>query len=292
MPDVERSNSDMEINKQKKSTEGIMFVLVAAALFSLGGLCIKMVPWSPMAINGTRSLISVMVLAIYLKKIKHKLVVNPAVLFGAFCMTGTTSLFCAANKLTTAANSIVLQFTAPIFVIFFMWILKKEKPKKLDIIACILVFLGVICFFVESMFLGNMLGNFVAVLSGVCYAGVFMMNSFENSDPISSVFIGHGLSAVIGTGLVFRETDFGMQAIGGIVILGVFQMAIAYIFMTKGLEQVSAVTASLTTAIEPILNPLLVALFWGEMITPLSLVGAAIVVVSIVGYNLMKKNSL
>ena len=292
MPDVERSNSDMEINKQKKSTEGIMFVLVAAALFSLGGLCIKMVPWSPMAINGTRSLISVMVLAIYLKKIKHKLVVNPAVLFGAFCMTGTTSLFCAANKLTTAANSIVLQFTAPIFVIFFMWILKKEKPKKLDIVACILVFLGVICFFVESMFLGNMLGNFVAVLSGVCYAGVFMMNSFENSDPISSVFIGHGLSAVIGTGLVFRETDFGIQAIGGILILGIFQMAIAYIFMTKGLEQVSAVTASLTTAIEPILNPLLVAFFWGEMITPLSLVGAAIVVVSIVGYNLMKKNSL
>ena len=279
----------MEIKKQKKSTEGIVFVLVAAALFSLGGLCIKMVPWSPLAINGARSLISVMVLALYLKKIKHKLVVNHAVLFGAFCMTGTTSLFCAANKLTTAANSIVLQFTAPIFVIFFMWILKKEKPKKLDIIACLLVFLGVICFFVESMFLGNMFGNFVAVLSGVCYAGVFMMNSFENSDPISSVFIGHGLSAVIGSGLVFRETDFGIQSIGGIVILGVFQMAIAYIFMTKGLEKVSAVTASLTTAIEPILNPLLVAFFWGEMITPLSLVGAAIVVVSIVGYNLIKR---
>ena len=278
----------MKMNQQKRTSEGIFFVLTAAALFSLGGLCIKMVPWSPLAINGARSLISVMVLAIYLKQIKHKLMVNPAVLFGAFCMTGTTSLFCAANKLTTAANSIVLQFTAPIFVIFFMWILKKEKPKKLDIIACLLVFLGVICFFVESMFLGNMLGNFVAVLSGICYAGVFMMNSFENSDPISSVFIGHGLSAVIGTSLVFRETDFGVQAIGGILILGIFQMALAYIFMTKGLERVSAVTASLTTAIEPIFNPLLVAFFWGEMITPLSLVGAAIVVVSIVGYNVIK----
>ena len=274
--------------KKTKPCGGILFVLIAAALFSLGGLCIKMVPWSPLAINGARSLVSVMVLSIYLTKIKHKLVINPAVLFGAFCMTGTTSLFCAANKLTTAANSIVLQFTAPIFVIFFMWILKKEKPQKIDIVACILVFIGVICFFVESMFLGNMLGNFVAVLSGVCYAGVFMMNSFEQSDAISSVFIGHGLSAIIGCPLVVRETDFGMQALGGILILGIFQMAIAYIFMTKGLEQVSAVTASLTTAIEPILNPLLVAFFWGEMITPISLVGAAIVVVSIVGYNLIK----
>lgn len=279
------------MKQQKKASAGIVFVLIAAALFSLGGLCIKMVPWSPLAINGARSLVSVMVLAIYLKKIKHKIVVNSAVLFGAFCMTGTTSLFCAANKLTTAANAIVLQFTAPIFVIFFMWILKKERPQKLDIGACLLVFFGVICFFVESMLVGDMLGNFVAVLSGVCYAGVFMMNSFETSDAISSVFIGHGLSAVIGCPLVLKETDFGMQAIGGILILGIFQMAIAYIFMTKGLEQVSAVTASLTTAIEPILNPLLVAFFWGEMITPLSLVGAAIVVVSIVGYNLMKKNS-
>ena len=278
----------MRMNKQKRTSEGIFFVLTAAALFSLGGLCIKMVPWSPLAINGARSLVSVLVLAVYLKKIKHKLVINPAVLFGAFCMTGTTSLFCAANKLTTAANSIVLQFTAPIFVILFMWILQNEKPKKLDILTCFLVFVGVICFFVESMFLGNMLGNFVAVLSGVCYAGVFMMNSFEDSDPISSVFIGHGLSAVIGSGLVFRETDFGVQAIGGILILGIFQMAIAYIFMTKGLEKVSAVTASLTTAIEPILNPLLVAFFWGEMITPLSLVGAVIVIVSIAWYNLIK----
>lgn len=278
----------MKTKIDNKNVSGIYFVLIAAALFSLGGLCIKMVPWSPLAINGARSLVSVMVLALYLKKIKHKLVINPAVMFGAFCMTGTTSLFCAANKLTTAANAIVLQFTAPIFVIFLMWILKKEKPKRIDILACVLVFSGVLCFFIESLFLGNMLGNFIAVLSGVCYAGVFMMNSFEQSDAISSVFIGHALSAVIGTPLVFRETDFGMQAIGGIVVLGVFQMAIAYIFMSKGLEKVSAVTASLTTAIEPILNPLLVAFFWGEMITPVSLVGAAIVIIGIVGYNLIK----
>lgn len=262
-------------------------VLIAATLFSMGGLCIKMVPWSPLAINGARSLISVVVLAIYLKLIKHKIVINKAVLFGAVCMTGTTSLYCAANKLTTAANAIVLQFTAPIFVILLMWALKNEKPKKVDILACVVVFSGIICFFVDGLLIGNMLGNIIAVLSGVCYAGVFMMNSFEKSDAISSVFLGHALSAVTGIGFVFRETDFGTQAITGILLLGVFQMAIAYIFMSKGLEQVSAITASLTTAIEPILNPLLVAFFWGEMISPLSLVGAVIVIVGVIGYNLI-----
>lgn len=269
-----------------KNHRGILLVLIAATLFSMGGLCIKMVPWSPLAINGARSLISVMVLAIYLKLIKHKIRINKAVLFGAVCMTGTTGLYCAANKLTTAANAIVLQFTAPVFVIFLMCIIKKEKPKKVDILACIVVFTGIIFFFVDGLLLGNMLGNFVAVLSGVCYAGVFMMNSFEKSDALSSVFLGHGLSAVTGIGFVFGETDFGGQAIIGILLLGVFQMAIAYIFMSKGLEQVSAVTASLTTAIEPILNPLLVAFFWGEMVSTLSLVGAAIVVAGVIGYNL------
>lgn len=278
----------MKTDLKNKNSYGILLVLVAATLFSIGGLCIKMVPWSPLAINGARSLISVLVLATYLKVIKHKVVVNSAVLFGAVCMTGTTSLFCAANKLTTAANSIVLQFTAPIFVILFMWALKKEKPKKLDILACAVVFFGIIFFFVDGLLLGNMLGNFIAVLSGVCYAGVFMMNSFEKSDAISSVFLGHALSAVIGMGFVFRETDFGAQALTGIFLLGVFQMAIAYIFMSKGLQTVSAITASLTSAIEPILNPLLVAFFWGEMISPLSLVGASIVVIGIIGYNLIK----
>lgn len=281
----------MEAKRKNKKETGILMVLVAAALFSMGGLCIKMVPWSPLAINGARSLISVMVLAVYLKIMKHKIVVNKAVLFGAVCMTGTTTLFCVANKLTTAANAIVLQFTAPIFVIFLMWMLKKEKPKKVDILACIVVFLGIICFFVDGLLVGNMSGNFIAVLSGVCYAGVFMMNSFETSDAISSVILGHGLSALTGVGFVVRETDFSGQTVMGILLLGVFQMAIAYIFMSKGLEQVSAVTASLTTAIEPILNPLLVAFFWGEMISPLSFVGAVIVVSGVIGYNLVTINS-
>lgn len=278
----------MKEKSKNKNTFGIIMVLIAAALFSIGGLCIKMVPWSPLAINGARSLISVIVLAMYLKIIKHKIVINPAVIFGAVCMSGTTSLFCMANKLTTAANAIVLQFTAPVFVILLMWALKNEKPKKIDVLACVVVFSGIICFFVDGLLVGNMLGNVVAVLSGVCYAGVFMMNSFEKSDAISSVFLGHALSAVTGIGFVFQETDFETRTIIGILLLGIFQMAIAYIFMSKGLEQVSAVTASLTTAIEPILNPLLVALFWGEMISILSLVGATIVIVGVIGYNLIK----
>ena len=271
-----------------KQSKGIFYVLMAAVLFSIGGLCIKLVPWSPLAINGTRILISAILIGIYLKATHHKIVINPAVFFGAVCMAATTTLFTIANKLTTAANTIVLQFTAPVFVILLMWIFFKERPKRVDIIASVIVFIGIICFFIDGLSTGNMLGNVIAVLSGIGYAGVFMMNSFEKSDSLSSIFLGQSLSAVTCVWFVFGETDFGMAAIGGIVALGVFQLALAYIFMAKGLDEVPAVTASLTTAIEPILNPLLVAVFYHETVTPLSFVGAVIVIAAIVGYNVWK----
>ena len=271
-----------------KQSKGIIYVLIAAVLFSIGGLCIKMVPWSPLAINGARNLLSSIMIGIYLKMTKHKIVINPAVIFGAVCMTGVTTLYTIANKLTTAANTIVLQFTAPVFVIFFMWIFFKERPKRLDIAASIVVFIGIIFFFIDGLSSGNMLGDVLAVISGVAYAGVFMMNSFEKSDSLSSIFLGQALSALIGIWFVFGETNFGVTAIGGILALGIFQVGLAYIFMSKGLEEVPAVTASLTTAIEPILNPVLVAIFYHEMITPLSFVGAVIVIIAIVGYNVIK----
>ena len=126
-----------------KDSKGIFCVLIAAILFSIGGLCIKVVPWSPLAINGARNLISAIIIGIYLKVTNHKIVVNLAVVFGAVCMMGTTTLFTIANKLTTAANTIVLQFTAPIFVIFFMWMFFKEKPKRVDIVASAMVFAGI-----------------------------------------------------------------------------------------------------------------------------------------------------
>lgn len=271
-----------------KQSKGIFYVLMAAVLFSIGGLCIKMVPWSPLAINGARNLISSIMIGIYLKMTHHKIVINPAVLFGAVCMTGVTTLYTIANKLTTAANTIVLQFTAPVFVIFFMWIFFKERPKRVDIIATVAVFAGILCFFIDGLSSGNMLGNIVAVLSGVAYAGVFMMNSFEKSDSLSSIFLGQALSAMTCSWFVFGETDFGVTAVGGILALGIFQVGLAYILMSKGLDEVPAVTASLTTAIEPILNPILVAIFYHEMITSLSFVGAVIVIIAVVGYNVLK----
>lgn len=276
---------DEKMNRERRST---LYVFFAALLFSIGGLCVKVIPWSGLTINGMRNLISVLILTVYFKGTGRRIVINKGVIMGAVCMAGVTSLYCLANKLTTAANTIILQFTAPIFVILLSWMLFKERPKRLDVAACIVVTGGVVCFFVDSVSAGNGLGNALAVLSGVCYAGVFMMNTFPEADSLSSIYLGQAVCALTQAPLILTETEFNGQAVIAILVLGMFQLALAYILMAKGLEHTPPIAASLTTGIEPVLNPIFVGIFYQERISLLSFVGAAIVFLGIISYNVLK----
>ena len=267
---------------------GTLCVFLASLLYSIGGLCIKVIPWNGMSINSGRTLIALVVIGGYLAVIRHKPRFNRWIFLGAVCTFGTNTLYSVANKLTTAANTIVLQFTAPSFVIVFSALFWKRRPKKLDIAACAVVFGGVLFFFLDSLEAGGAVGNVLAVLSGAAYGGVFLLNDFPDSDAISSVFWGDVMSALTGLPFLVRETDFSSTALTSLVILGVFQVAVAYILLTNGLRTTPAVTASLVSGIEPVLNPLLVAVFYGEQVGRFALVGAAIVICGVVGYNVLK----
>lgn len=268
--------------------KGVVCVFLAAILYSFGGLCIKVVPWHGMAINGGRNMVALLVVGAYLLGIRHRLRWNRWVALGAVCVCGTNALFTLANKMTTAANAIVLQFTAPIFVLLLSMLFLRKAPKKIDVIVCIIVLLGVLCFFMDSLEAGELRGNLVALCSGLTYAGVFLLNDMPNSDPISSVFWGDLCSAIIGLPFLLQESDFSPIPVTSIVLMGVFQVALAYILMCQGLKTTPAVTASLISGIEPVLNPILVAVFYHETIGPLSFAGAVIVVVSIIAYNIIK----
>ena len=268
-------------------SRSVLYVFLASVCFSTGGLFIKLVPWSPLAINGARNLIGAAVIGIYLLAARHRLVFSRRVLVGALSMIGVTTLFAVANKMTTAANTIVLQFTAPVFVILFMALIYRQNPGRLDVIICFLVLLGVILFFVDGIRAGNLAGNVIAILSGICYAGVFMMNTGEKADAISSCFLGQLAAGILFTPLCFRETDFSLPVTAAVAALGVVQVGGAYILFSAGIRHTPAVTASLLTGMEPILNPLLVALFYGERVSTLSVIGAVIVVCSILAYNIL-----
>ncbi len=278
----------MTVYDRASQRRGVIFVFLAAVLYSIGGLCIKVIPWNGMSINSARTLVACIVVGLYLLLTRHKLRLNRFVLLGAVCVCGTNVLFSLANKMTTAANTIVLQFTAPIFVILLSILFWKRKPKKLDVITCLIVLAGVICFFVDGLEMGGMAGNALALLSGLSYAGVFLLNDLPNSDPISSVFWGDVLSVLTGLPFLLQETEFSSVAIISVIILGAFQVGLAYIFMCIGLRTTPAVSASLISGIEPILNPVLVAIFYREAVGPMALVGAVIVIGSVIIYNVLK----
>lgn len=275
-----------------ESRKGTLFVFLAALMYSIGGLCMKVIPWSGMAINGARTAIALVVIGIYLALVKHPPRLNRWVALGAVCVFGATALFSMANKLTTAANAIVLQFTAPIFVMLFSALFFKRKPSKLDLGACVLVFGGIVFFFVDGLSTGGTAGNVLALMSGVAYAGVFMLNDMPDSDAISSVFWGDVISAVTGLPFLLGESDFSLVPMVSLVILGVFQVALGYILLTIGLKTTPSVTASLVSGIEPVLNPILVAVFYGEKMGNLALVGAAVVIGGVVGYNILRQREM
>ena len=140
----------------------------ASLLYSTGGLLMKWIPWNGMAINGARMMLSMLLLVVFLEIIGHKIRMNKWIFLGSLCFLGATALFSVANKLTTAANAIVLQFTAPIFLVIYVMIFLRKKPTALDLGACVLVFGGVICFFMDGPSGG------LCVLATVSNAGVNM----------------------------------------------------------------------------------------------------------------------
>ena len=185
---------------------GTACVLAASLCFSTGGLLMKLIPWNPLAINGARNVIAALVIGLYILVTRHKLRFNPTVLAGAISMAGVTTLYSVANKLTTAGNTIILQYTAPIWIVILMFLFFGQKPDKTALISILIVFAGILCFFFEGLSTGKWLGDLLALLSGIFYAGVFMLNSFEKGDALSSVFFGQLACGIFLSPLVLRES--------------------------------------------------------------------------------------
>ena len=269
-----------------KPALGILMMVAASVCFSLGGLLIKLIPWNPLAINGARNLIASCVIGLYILCTRHRLKWNFTVFVGAVSMAGVTTLFAIANKLTTAGNTIILQYTAPVWIILLMMLFFGKRPGRLELITIVFVLAGILCFFYEGLSAGRWLGDLLALLSGIFYAGVFMLNQFERGDALSSMFFGQLACGIFLSPLALRETVFTPQVLAAVFVLGAVQVGLAYIFFSYGTRYTDPVTASIIGAIEPILNPVLVALFYGEQLGRLSLIGAAIVVCAVLYYNI------
>jgi drug/metabolite transporter (DMT)-like permease len=265
--------------------KGLVFVLVSAVFFSIAGVLIKVIPWNPVSINGARCVFAIIPLYVYLRVTGRRFHVNKQIVAGAVLDFAMLETFVIANKLTTAANAIVLQFTEPIWVIMLGWIVFRSRPHIGSIATCIVVLTGIVCFFLDSLGAGEMWGNLIAIVSGLAYAGVFLIKKMPQCDFECAAILAFAACFVVGIPFYVQETVFTPEVIVSIVVLGVVQLGLAYLFLSKGLDSVSPVTASLTSTIEPILNPILVALAIGETIGPVSIFGALLVVGAATAYN-------
>ena len=265
---------------RKDKIKAIFFILFAAALLSTGGLLLKLVDLPPMTIAGSRAIISTIVVWLYVKK--PKFTFSTAQVSGALCYSLMVIGFIVANKWTSAANAIVLQFSAPIWVaILGVWIL-KEKIRWYDIVAILFVAIGMLLFFIDDVDGGNLAGNIVAVLSGVALAGVTISLRFQKDEsPVETTLLGHILTAIIGFPFIFGVVFTSMDLVG-IFLLGVFQLGIAYILYSVAIKHLSALEAILFMFLEPILNPIWVFLVVGEKPSLLSITGGIIVLITIV----------
>lgn len=277
------------MTETKQQLKGAAFIAAAALLFSIGGLVIKLLPWSPLSINGGRNILAAAVTALYMKSTRQKFVFNWSVLLGAVAFGATTTLFVWATKLTTAANAILLQFTSTIFIMLFLWIFWKQRPRKIDVIGSAVILFGVAFFFLDSLSTGGMLGNILAVASGLTYSVVYLVKLIPNSNASSSFLLGQLITGTIGIPFICTETDFSGSILLGILILGLFQQGVAFIFFTKGILMTPPVAASLVGTVEPILNPILVAIFYGEVLGPTAIVGAVIVIGGICSYSILSQ---
>lgn len=262
--------------------KAILYHVLTAVMWSLGGILIKLVNSNALAIAGTRSAIASLIIWIYLKK--PKFTWSAAQIGAALAYTGTVIFFVSANKLTTAANAILLQYTAPIYVaILGAWLL-KEKVKPYDWAAILLTLGGMVLFFIDGLNTSNFMGDVCALLSGVCFAtfAVFMRMQ-KHESPLESVLLGNVLTSLIGLPFL---TSAMPDAKGwlGLILLGAVQLGLPYILYSKAVRHLKALEIILISTIELVLNPVLVFLTIGEVPGTMAFIGGAVILVVITAW--------
>ena len=239
---------------------GVIMMLLTATMWSFSGVCVKLMTWNSWAIACGRGSICAIVLIIYLRKLP-KFPRNIYHLLAMLSYVGMAMTLVAAYKLTTSANAVLLQYTAPVYSAILAYFVLGERVQKKDIVTIALVLAGLAIFLYDGLTAGRMLGNLFGILSGVCFAGtnVFMKKCDDDVSPAANVFWGNIIMVLISLPFMGKP-DMTSLNISVVVFLGVVQLGLAYIFYSIGIRHVTALEATFITAIEPVLNPVWVML--------------------------------
>lgn len=271
--------------EQKRT--GRLMIAATAILWGLAGVCVKNICWNSMSIMAVRSLAALLLLAAVRKSFRIRL--SRKNLIAAVFGSATGILYMMGIKNTNAATAIVLQYTAPIIVLLIGIVFYKRKADVKQIIAVAVVFAGCVFSFSDNMGGGHLLGNILSLASGVTFAIQIVIMADGDTDADDSMMISNLLSILICA--PFMLFDRGIAATDGntifwMAVLCLFQYGLANILYTKGCQRISDLECSLLLTLEPIFNPIPVALVCGEWMGVRALVGFALVIAGIVFYTI------
>ena len=275
-------------NKILERKNAIVLLLIAGAMWSLGGLLIKSIPWHPLAISGMRGGIAAIVIYAFSKD--KKIIITFDKILAACFYTLVVTLFVISNKLTTAGNAILLQYTAPVYVALFGYMFLGERSTFIDWITILILLGGLTLFFLDDLSFDGYLGNALAILSGMSFAALTItLRKQKDNNPSDSILLGNILTLIIGLPIIINETSFNLHSTILILVLGIIQLGVPYIFYTTAIKHVTALDAIIFPVIEPILNPILVFFILGEALGPWAFLGGSLVLGSVVLRGLLKK---
>lgn len=285
--------------ENRKFNPGPLYLVAAAILWSMAGVLTKFIPWSATSVACLRGLIAAMIQMAYSHTWKIKL--TKPILLTAVCYLGETLLFTFANKMTSAGSAIVLQNTSPLYIMLMGLIVLKQKPSKLDCCVGVVIFSGILLSMIDTFRGGELpgsnpiLGNLLALASGVFYAGIFFTSRLPGADALQSTILGN-LMYVFFIPMLFTDQAIMNPASTGvpawqswlaIFFMGSCQLGLSWICFSRGIKTTPSLQASFITMIEPVLNPILALLLLGEAMGTLSVIGSALVVVTIVVHNVL-----
>ena len=271
----------MRTMRNAAHARAVGLMATAALCWSLGGLLIKSVDWPPLAVAGGRGFIAAAFLAVFAPRFRFTW--SAAQIGGAMAYAATTILFVTATKLTTAANAILLQYTAPVWIALLgAWFL-GERATRADWLTIAIVFGGMSLFFCDDLQLAGFAGNLIALASGVAFASMtLLLRKQKDTSAEESIFLGNLLAGVVG--LPFMFSAQALPSVRGwiaLALLGIVQLGISYLLYARAIRHITALEAVLIPVIEPILNPIWVLLALGERPGPLALLGGVIVLAAV-----------
>jgi drug/metabolite transporter, DME family len=262
-----------------------LLLAAAAILFSTGGAAIKAIHLTAWQVASFRSGIAALVLLAALPESRRGWSWRIAPVAAAYA--ATLILFVVANRLTTAANAIFLQSTAPLFILLLAPLILHEKIRRGDVVYMLVVLAGVTLFFAGTetavaTATDPKRGNAIALASGVTYALMliglrWLGRHGEGSAALAATTLGNLLAFVCVLPMALPVAHVGVSDLGVLLYVGVIQVGLAYVLLTRGIRHVPAVEATTLLMLEPAMNPFWSWLVHGERPGTLPLTGGAII---------------